>query len=131
MFIERYNPLQTPDAEQWLQMDEQERLALVLDFHDKESDEDDELEDEQKHLHAAIHVVVENQLAMATPMVAETVARMRRQGLDRHDAVHAVGAVLAGDIFELLKGKAETWQPQRYRRRLEKLTAKRWRKGQV
>ena len=52
-----------------------------------------------------------------------------RQGLDRHEAVHAIGAVLLGDIHELLNSERERFDLRRYRSRLNKLTAKKWRKG--
>ena len=46
-------------------------------------------------LHATVHAVVENQLAEGDKRVLETLARLRRQGLCRHEAVHAIGSVLA------------------------------------
>jgi len=76
-----------------------------------------------------MHVIVENQLAMAIAPVPATVARLVRQGLSRHDAIHAIGAVLSGGMFEIMKGNAKTWNPQHYGKRLKKPTAKRWRQG--
>jgi len=72
---------------------------------------------------------VENQLAMAVEPVPATMARLVRQGLTRHDAIHAIGTVLSGDMFEIMQGNAKTWNPRRYDKRLKKLTAKRWRQG--
>ena len=86
--------------------------------------------DEGKELHALIHVVVENQLAMGVDPVLATLSKLTRQGLKRHEAIHAIGAVLSDDIFDLLQSNKETWHKNRYRKRLDKLTAKRWRKGQ-
>jgi hypothetical protein len=55
-------------------------------------------------LHAAIHVVVENQVALGGEIpVQETLARLMGEGLSRHEAVHAVGSVLAGILFDLSK----------------------------
>ncbi len=51
-----------------------------------------------------------------------------RQGLSRHEAIHAIGAVLSEDMFDIIKNKQEH-NFKKYRRRLDKLTAKRWRKG--
>jgi hypothetical protein len=45
-------------------------------------------------LHAVIHVVVENQLALGEEVVVETLARLQREGLGRHDGVHAIGSFL-------------------------------------
>ena len=77
-----------------------------------------------------MHVVVENQLAMGFEPVSATIAKLVRQGLCRHEAIHAVAAIICGDSYNLIKGVTQSWDPRRYRRRLEKLTAKRWRKGQ-
>jgi hypothetical protein len=123
---DRYNPEQAPDPDMWLELDEDERIELIQDF--VEINETDVQEDAKK-MHALIHVAVENQLAMAIEPVPATVARLVRQGLDRHDAVHAVGAVLSGDMYEMMKGATQPWNPQHYEERLKKLTAKRWRKG--
>ena len=41
-----------------------------------------------------------------------------------------MAAVMSEDIFDLYKGNIEKFDPVKYRRKLEKLTAKRWRKGQ-
>jgi len=57
-------------------------------------------------------------------------ARLIRQGLTRHDAIHAIGTILAGDMFEIMKSGAKPWnQQQHYIKRLNKLTTKRWRQG--
>ena len=125
--MERYDPLQAPDPDVWQALDESERIELVQNFHVAAEEETPE---GSEKVHAAIHVVVENQLAMGVEPVPATLAKLTRQGLDRHEAIHAVGAVLSGDMFELMQGDETSWDSRRYRRRLEKLTAKRWRKGQ-
>jgi hypothetical protein len=52
--------------------------------------------------HAATHVVVENQAAMGdATAVPATLARLMREGLERHDAVHAIGSVLMQIIFDM------------------------------
>jgi hypothetical protein len=123
---DRYNPEQAPDPEAWLEMDEYERIELVQSF--VEINETDIPEDAKK-IHAAIHAAVENQVAMAVELVPATMARLVRQGLARHDAIHAIGAVLSGDMYEMMKGDAKPWNRQHYSNRLKKLTARRWRKG--
>lgn len=81
-------------------------------------------------LHCTIHAVVENQLALGVEYVPETLAKLMRQGLDRHESIHAIGAVLIEDIYSLLKSNAREFSMKKYRRKLEKITAKRWLKGQ-
>ena len=56
----RYDALKAPDPEDWLDLDEQERIDQVIEYH------------RRNHLplggnaklHGAAHVVVENQIAM-------------------------------------------------------------------
>jgi hypothetical protein len=125
--METYNPDKEIDAAAWLSLDEDERIELVRQFH-LLSEQD--VPEDKILLHSAIHVVVENQLAMGFEPVPETIARLIRQGLDRHEAIHAIGAILSGDIFDILKGNVQEYSLVKYRRKLEKITAKRWRKGQ-
>jgi hypothetical protein len=82
-------------------------------------------------LHAVIHVVVENQLALGDEMVVNTLARLQGEGLSRHDALHAIGAVLAENLYELMQeGETSTGAPyQRYLERLQRLTARNWQAG--
>jgi len=124
--MKEYDPLFAPDPDQWQNIDENVRIDLVRQFH---RDAEQELPEGAESIHSVIHVVVENQIAMKLSPVPETIDKLIHQGLDRHEAVHAVGAVLSGDIFELLGKSEDTWKAQQYRSRLEKLTAKRWRKG--
>jgi len=122
-----YNPSKAPVPAEWLNIDESERINLVLEFHIAEQIE---FEDGAQSVHAVIHVVVENQLAMKIDPVTEAIARLTRQGLSRHDSIHAIAAVLSGGIFNLLKGNEHEFDIKQYRKRLQKLTAKRWNKGQ-
>lgn len=123
--MQTYNASTTPDPEAWLELDESERLGLICDFVKIfESD----IEEEAQRLHAAIHTIVENQLAMNVEPTNETYARLRRQGLDRHESIHAIGAVINEDFYEIMKGNKNS-PFERYKGRLRKLTAKRWQKG--
>lgn len=121
--METYDPLKAPDPVSWLETDEGERLILVLDYH---SEAGDELPNEE--LHASLHVAVENQAAMGqeTPVQA-TIARLMQEGLDRHDAVHAVASVLAEHMHDLMHGGNVGADPnERYFKRLNELTAAQW-----
>jgi len=124
--MERYNPAYAPDPEKWQALDEDERIALIQRFHEQH---DEDIPKEAVPLHAAIHAVVENQLAMRIGPVAATVERLTRQGLDRHEAIHAVGAILAEEMHALMSDDAQSMSQDRYHKRLGKLTAKRWMKG--
>lgn len=122
-----YFPDKSIDPSEWLALDEGVRIALVRAFHDSL---DDEMPDEALSVHSAIHVIVENQLAMGVELIPETIAKLTRQGLDRHEAIHAIGAILSEDLFDIHKGDTKEFSPKKYRRKLEKITAKRWSKGQ-
>jgi hypothetical protein len=122
-----YNPAKSIDSVEWLDLGEAERIDLVQMFHEEL---EDEMPDDALSIHATVHVVVENQIAMGVELVPETIAKLTRQGLDRHEAIHAIGAIITEDIFDIVNGNIQEFSAKKYRRKLEKITAKRWRKGQ-
>ena len=124
--MEKYQPSRCPNIQEWLALDESERVFLVREYHE---DTNAPIPEDAMDLHASIHVVVENQIAMEHVPVPATIDRLIRQGLDRHEAIHAVGAVVSESIYDLTAGNETSWDQNKYRRKLEKLTAKRWRKG--
>ena len=87
--MDRYNPELGPDANEWLQLDEDERLIPVEEYH---RDARIFLPRKIRQLHATIHVVVENQLALNDEPVVRALGRLVKEGLSRHDAVHAIGS---------------------------------------
>jgi hypothetical protein len=125
--MKEYDPFKPIDPEEWLELDEAERIELVRGFHENL---EDEMPDDALSIHSSVHVVVENQLAMGVEFVPETIAKLTRQGLDRHEAIHAIGAIVSEDLFNMVKGNIQEFSPKKYRRKLEKITAKRWLKGQ-
>jgi hypothetical protein len=122
----RYDALKAPDPEDWLDLDEQERIDQVIEYH-------------RRHhlpmggsakLHGIAHVIVENQIAMGDPPAArEALARLMGEGLDRHDAVHAVGSVVMGLMYDVLReeGKDTGDINAKIGRELVALTATSWR----
>jgi hypothetical protein len=55
---------------------------------------------------------------------AAVAQRLIGEGLDRHDAIHAIGMVLAEHIYDVLKTTKSTQDPNaRYFTALERLTA--------
>jgi hypothetical protein len=117
-----YNPKKTPDSAAWLALDELERIDLAAAHHRRIRARLPNLQ-----LHATIHVVVENQLAEGTKTVQDTLERLMDEGLNRHDAIHAIGSVLAGHIWSLLRdGAAEPNTNEQYYHALRSLTAKKW-----
>jgi len=120
-----YRPDHTPDADEWLGTDEALRIELVRSFHQRAH-----VRMPNPRVHATFHVIVENQLAMAEPTVVSTLKRLQDEGLSRHDAVHAIGSVLAEHIYELLKagpGPTGVDPNALYGQALKKLSAAAWR----
>ena len=124
--MDSYDPDRSRAAADWLELDEGERIELVSSYHRRKK-----IRLPNAQLHAVIHVIVENQLALGEQVVVETLARLQREGLSRHDALHAIGSVLATDLYELMKESSEPSGDayRRYLEQLQKLTAKSWRAG--
>jgi hypothetical protein len=122
----KYDPEHAPDPGEWLELDESERIDLALRYHRRAR-----VELPNAKMHAIIHSVVETQVAMGDELpVASTVRRLEEEGLDRHDAIHAVGSVLAQYLFELSKGEAAAeFSNEAYRIDLGRLNAKEWRRA--
>lgn len=121
----RYDPHTPPDADLWQGLDEDEQVQLVLAYHRAAGDVLP-----NPRAHAALHVVVENQIALGqTIPVAATLIRLQNEGLDRHEAIHAVASVLAGHMKDLLTTGELGGDPNReYYERLGGLTAEGWRR---
>ena len=124
--METYDPDRAIDPVEWAKLEEGERHYLVERYHRKKR-----IKMPNLRVHAAIHVVVENQVALGTEIPTQkTLARLMREGLNRHDAVHAIGSVLAGYMFDLIKHGAKGQDVNAdYYHQLEELTAAGWLKS--
>jgi hypothetical protein len=124
--MKSYDPDKPVDPEEWMALDEGERQYLVEQYHRKKR-----IKLPNARLHAIIHVVIENQIALGSESPAQsTLSRLMREGLNRHDAVHAIGSVLAGHIFDLMKhGSKGKDASADYYRQLKELTAEGWLSG--
>ncbi len=120
-----YDPAIAPDPTEWLALDEDERLSRVKDYH-RHADPSLLKPD----LHAIIHMVIENQVAMGDELpVRRTLERLVAEGLDRHEALHALGTVLAARIGDAIDDpKANTFPADVYSNDLERITAEGWRR---
>ena len=75
-------------------------------------------------LHLSVHVVVETQLSGGKPPeVGATLQRLMEQGLERHQAIHAVGQVAAEEVVACLS-RGERYDEDRYVSRLRALSAR-------
>ena len=123
--MEAYDPMTDPDPEEWLQLDEGARMLLVEDYHKRAR-----ARLPNPALHATIHTIVENQVAMGDETAArDTLARLMSEGLDRHDAIHAIGGVLSVHMVNLMKTRQVEGASEEYFAKLRALTAKDWLKS--
>jgi hypothetical protein len=121
----RYDPDTGPAPAEWHSLDEGQRILLVERYHRRAR-----IDLPNLRVHAAIHVAVENQLAEGIPAVVDAFNRVRAEGLDRHDAIHAVGSVLAEHLWHLMREGPSPGDPNiRYEQALRDLSADRWRAG--
>ena len=118
-----YDPERAPDPAAWLALDESERIGRIAAFHAAAG-----ITPPNAQLHAAMHAVVENQIAEEMETVRETLARLHVEGLSRHEALHAAGWVLVAHLTVRMgrrgKGRAAV---DDYFRELRSLTADGWR----
>lgn len=123
--IDEYDPLKAPDPEQWLEIDEDERNELIREYHENAGIE---LEFIALLTHVGLHLVVENQVAMSDETnVSATLQRLMDEGLDRHQAMHAIGLVLMEHMHNAVSGDGDRETLMKdYYRKLEKLTADKW-----
>lgn len=121
--MDTYDPNQAPSPVDWLELDEQERMILVEDYHREAG-----IELPNEVVHAVVHTVVENQLAMGEPVgVRATLQRLLAEGVDRHGALHAIGSVLTEFMHDLATGEAEgEGINEKYTSSLERIDARDW-----
>ena len=120
----RYDAAVGPDPSEWADLDEAERIAIVRRYHRRARMP----VGGSPELHAAIHVAVESQLVDEHPAAKTAYERLSREGLERHDVIHAIGSVLAGELYGIMKSK-RVHDAAEYARRLGALTAEGWRRS--
>lgn len=118
----KYDPEHAPDPAKWLALNEATRMELVRRYHRKIRAELPNV-----RTHAAAHVIIENQLAEELPEAKRALERLLGEGLDRHDAVHAIASVLMKHIWDLANKPQGPGDPNApYLAALEELTADSW-----
>jgi len=123
--VNRYDPDDTPNSEEWLSLDDHKRIRLVKEYHRLARVKLPNLT-----LHATFHVIVENQLAENLESAVRAMERLQKEGLSRHDAVHAIASVAAEHSYNLLNNKTDLGNSHAiYNAAVERLTAKSWRGG--
>ena len=121
--MDTYAPEIAPPRSELLALDEHERLLLVEQYRARAR-----ITLPNALLHAVMHTSFENQLAESVPEVVAVMERLQREGLGRHDALHAIGSVLAPYLAELLQTSPPVGDAHApYFAAHQELTAVRWR----
>jgi hypothetical protein len=125
MALLRYDPHEHIISDAWLALDESERMRLVARYHRRKR-----IRLPNETIHAAAHVIVENQVALGDSFPAKAVLfRLMNEGLDRHEAIHAIGSVLSETLFVVMsKEKVDGDLNADYVEKLKSLSAESWRK---
>jgi len=119
----QYEANDQPHSATWLELDETERVDAVMDYHRRAK------LIWKTSSFTMTHVVVENQVALGeATAVPATLNRLMHEGLDRHEAIHAVGSILMTIVFDVLQAPDAGGDINaRYSRELATLTAAGWR----
>ena len=122
--MQPYDPETAPDRAEWLALAEEERIGRAMDFHEASG-----IEPPNARMHAVMHCVVETQLAQEFVPAVQALKRLRREGLSRHDAIHAIASVLAEHLHKLMHGgstRSAEESNRRYGAELARLNLRRW-----
>jgi hypothetical protein len=118
----KYDPATAPDPDKWLSTDEGERFAIVIAYHKRAK-----VRLPNIRQHSTLHLIVENQIASEMKEVVEALDRLLAEGLDRHDAIHAIASTFAKHLYNMVKGEVDMSFPNEpYLKELRALTADSW-----
>jgi len=125
MALLHYDPHEHINSDAWLALDESERTRLVVRYQRRQR-----IRLPNETVHALIHVIVENQVALGDAFPAKGVLfRLMSEGLDRHEAIHAIGSVLSETFFTAMSEENVDGDPNAdYVEKLKVLSAESWRK---
>lgn len=99
-----YDADHAPDPRAWLATAFAARARGVRRYHERAAVDHPQVRSPE--LHAAVHVAVENQIALGRPAAtARAVERLVAAGLPRHEAIHRVGAVVGAGYLGVMEGQ--------------------------
>jgi hypothetical protein len=116
----RYDPDKPVEAGEWLELDETEQQIIVKQYHKRAR-----VPMPSPTMHAIIHAAIETQVAQGHAAASRALERMLAEGLSRHDAVHALGSVMAKHMFGIMKHQ-QAFDEEAYAADLDALSAERW-----
>lgn len=113
------------DPEVWLALDEEERIRSVRDYHLRKR-----IALPNTKVHAIFPTIVENQVALGDSYpVKDVLSRLMREGLDRHEAIHTIGSVIAEEMHHGLRHKSSVDIGASYAKKVQQLTVESWKKS--
>lgn len=119
-----YDANHGPESSAWLALDEEEQMERVGKYHELSAKPGDKPPSMQRHV--GMHVLVEQQIARAEPAAApKALARLMRDGMSRHDAVHAIGFILTEHMKKAMDSRTPV-DESAYGAELDQLTLKSW-----
>lgn len=120
-----YDPDLGLDPREWRALDDQERMRVVTSYHVQNRIG---MTDQKSHAH--MHVNVENMLTHGRGPKTRALARLRADGLSRHEAIHALAAVWLAHPVDSYSGDAGLSAREKqvaFNQAVEALTAEKWR----
>ena len=120
-----YDPDVAPDPAQWLALDESLRVANAEAYHRRAG-----VSLPNETIHAILHVMIETQIAMGDELpVRRAIDRLVREGLSRHEAIHALGSLITRGIYDAVNTpEARAFRVEEYNAAVEQITAESWRR---
>lgn len=123
--MQDYDPDKAPNPDEWLALGRQERIRLVERYYSGAGGYGGSL-----GIHAQVIATIETQLADKITPVKAAFMRLRDNGLGRHEAIRAIGTVLAGHIRKIKDPEdLESDANRAYFAELESLTTDTWYEG--
>ena len=119
-----YDPSKEPSPEEWLVLDESDRISQAEKYHKK-----NRIRLPSTNAHDILHVAIVNQISEREEAVTRAMARLQMQGLSRHDSIHALAWVLSQQIYEhqsTESSESDHVISAVYRSAVERINAKDW-----
>lgn len=128
-----YDPDNWPHPDWWDRMGMSERIQAVAEYHQAHNGFNGSNTAINEHLHAIAHVMVENLLMSGRrSMLRPVLEKLMRQGLTRHQAIHAIASVIFDHVTEELRDGKHCDRMATYLAKLEQVDAIAWaRRGEI
>lgn len=127
----RYDPDRGPDPDDWLSLEDDERVAAIESWAAREDRSPAAVtagKVPNLRVYAVMLATVETQIARGGELpVAATLARLIDKGMSRREAVHAIATVLAERTYDAFYGETADDPEAAYFAELETLTPESWR----